>query len=179
MDVRTKVITHADSTTTKLQIWDTPGSDAHYKLARSTVVSTDAILLVFALDDRPSWRRIRHWIETVSSFNEEPCPIILCGNKLDCRRSDETNTEKIVRDSEIEKTAAELGCHFVLTSARSGEGVDEVFQQLAERARDGMIRSGKSSGGTPRGGDSGRVGKIGSEPGKDGATGAPTGRKCC
>lgn len=56
MDLKTKIVTHDDATTTKLQIWDTPGQDRYYKLARGSMTGTDAVLLVFSFDDRGSWR---------------------------------------------------------------------------------------------------------------------------
>jgi translation elongation factor EF-4 len=52
-------------------------------------------------------------------------PIVPVANKMDLPSE--------VADDGLEKVAAVLGDRFMLTSAKTGEGVPEVFERLANR----------------------------------------------
>lgn len=88
---------------------------------------SEAAILVFALDNESSFHSLsQHLLECVTYA--ENAKIFLCGNKADV-------------DSEVEVTETDMmmfseQCHGLVTgifktSCKTGDGIDEMFQQIA------------------------------------------------
>lgn len=96
-------------------------TSSYYKFA-------EAAILVFALDNESSFHSLsQHLLECVTYA--ENAKIFLCGNKSDV-------------DSEVEVTESDMQmfceqCHGLVTgifrtSCKNGEGIDDMFQQIAD-----------------------------------------------
>ena len=66
------------------------------------------------------------WIDAASRVTG-PIPVIVAGNKQDLTESAEIGPEDVAR------FAQGSGHDFVMTSAKTGEGVEEAFRRLATR----------------------------------------------
>jgi small GTP-binding protein len=117
-------------TTYKVQIWDTAGQEQFRGLLPKYYRDADAVLLVFALNDRESFEALGDWVGDVRKFNATShLPIIVVGNKADYPAE-----ELVVSDEEANGFAASIGAKFVKTSAKTNVGVEEAFHDAMNSA---------------------------------------------
>jgi small GTP-binding protein len=112
-----------------LQIWDTAGQERFKNVTKAYYRDADAALLVFDLTCTHSFENIPKWykmLQEESGRSPHQFVTILVGNKNDC-----ISKVKLV---DIQKMVSELkiSC-YIQTSAKVGERVDEVFEQLLEK----------------------------------------------
>jgi small GTP-binding protein len=89
--------------------------------------SAAAALIVFDLTNRNSFLNISEWLESFRSANSEKAALFLVGNKTDLRDM------RAVEREDAEKWAAEHGAQYFETSARTGDGVSDVFRTVAAK----------------------------------------------
>ena len=80
--------------------------------------------MVFAVDNRESFKKINEWFTNISDhidFKEKV--IIIVGNKIDLEK-------RQVEKEEGEEFANKMGIKYKETSAKTGEGTEEVFQDI-------------------------------------------------
>ena len=109
----------------KIQIWDTAGQESFRSITRSYYRNSAVVLLVFDVSNRDSFAKINRWLNEVRNMNTHCNPkVYLVGNK-----SDIPNREvlKVV----AEEYATENGLLYHETSAKTGEGVKELFDKLS------------------------------------------------
>lgn len=113
----------------KLQLWDTGGMERVASVTSSYYKFAEAAILVFALDNADSFNILsQHLLEVVNYA--EHAKIYVCGNKLDLLHN------VVVTDSDLQMFCEQ--CHSLVTatfrtSCRTGEGVHEMFSQIAEQ----------------------------------------------
>ena len=114
--------------TIMLSIWDTAGQERYASLIPMYYRDAAIALIVFDLADMDSFKRAKNWIETINEnrsttqTNTMNTEIILIGNKMDKEQ------QIIARlDREAKVYAAEKYIYYAKTSARTGEGVVDVF----------------------------------------------------
>jgi Ras-related protein Rab-8A len=119
----------------KLQLWDTAGQDRFRTIVHTYYRGAHAVLLVFAVDDRQSFENLHEWMGDVQRFATAGVPVVLVGNKCDCRPEDVQ-----VPDDEAEALAERMGAVYAKTSARMNVGVDEAFTTLLERCLEHKLK---------------------------------------
>lgn len=68
----------------KMQIWDTAGSQAFRSIVSAYYRGANAVVLVYAIDDKLSFQQLSEfWIEEVNKYREADCQIMLLANKSD------------------------------------------------------------------------------------------------
>ncbi|XP_063228531.1 ras-related protein Rab-30 isoform X2 [Bacillus rossius redtenbacheri] len=113
----------------EIRLWDTGGMERVASITSSYYKFAEAAILVFALDNAASFHILsQHLLEIVSYA--ENAKIFLCGNKSDL----EGHTPQ-VSDSDMESFCEQ--CHNLIsatykTSCKTGEGVDEMFADIAK-----------------------------------------------
>ncbi|KAK3581082.1 hypothetical protein CHS0354_033870 [Potamilus streckersoni] len=108
-----------------LQIWDTAGVEKYRTLTRNYYRNTQALLLVYSVDDPTSLQCLTKWI--LDAENQAPMAMrFIIGNKCD--------REKSVSDQSAHNFAATHECADVfITSAKTGEGIDQAFVKITEK----------------------------------------------
>ncbi|XP_006454233.1 GTP-binding protein RAB5 [Agaricus bisporus var. bisporus H97] len=121
----TQTVTLDDQTTVKFEIWDTAGQE-RYK-APMYYRNANCAVVVYDITQSSSLEKARTWIRELQRQADPNIVITLCGNKsdLDARRQ--------VTQEEAKKYAEEEGLMWAETSAKSGEGVTEVFTAIAKK----------------------------------------------
>ena len=110
----------------KLSIWDMAGQERFAVVRTSFYRGARACALVFDLTVVDSLEHVSHWYKEI--HNELPdVPFILVGNKLDLA----INPDVTIANKFAEIIHAPL----ILTSAATGEGVEQLFEQLARLPR--------------------------------------------
>ena len=126
IDYRTKKIRH-NGMDIKLEIWDTAGQERYQALPSAFYARADAIAVVFSLTDSESFGKVEGWIESIVTYKSlDQVSIALLGNKKDLVE------ERVVGDEDINKLKDDKNIKYFAVSAKSGEGVDEVFQYFTE-----------------------------------------------
>ncbi|RLN92974.1 hypothetical protein BBJ28_00024207 [Nothophytophthora sp. Chile5] len=94
-----------------LQIWDTAGQERFRSMAPMYYRNAKAAILVFDLQSEASFEKIKEWLQAV------------VGNKCDCASSFDF--------AKAQQFADEIGALVFRTSAKTGEGVQTLFESLA------------------------------------------------
>lgn len=104
----------------KLQLWDSAGQEKYRSLIPSYIRGASIIYLVYDINHHESFDAISNWLGFVTQYtNKEQVKLILIGNKKDLERK--------VTYNEGETLAKKEGMLFFETSAKTGEGVVNMF----------------------------------------------------
>ncbi|KAF9258399.1 hypothetical protein L218DRAFT_877268 [Marasmius fiardii PR-910] len=134
----------------ELALWDTAGQEDYDRLRPLSYPDSHVILICFAVDSPDSLDNVQEkWHSEVLHFCAG-LPIILVGCKKDLRRDprviDELRktSQRPVTPEEGMTVAQRIGAkHYLECSAKTGEGVREVFQYATRAAL--LSRPGKGS----------------------------------
>jgi len=116
----------------KLQLWDTGGMERVASITSSYYKYSEAAILVFALDNPDSFHILSQHLLDIVTYAEN-AKIFLCGNKFDFK------SRILVSDSDMEAFCEQ--CHNLVsgiykTSCKTGEGVEEMFRDIAMQLGD-------------------------------------------
>ena len=121
----------------KLSLWDTAGQETYKSITRSYFRGASGALLVFDISRRSSFDSVTHWLNDLRQMAEEGIVVILVGNKSDL--AEQSTDVQGSSKRAVTKEEAEDWCRrenvikYVETSAKSGEGVEKAFLEVAER----------------------------------------------
>ena len=128
----------------KLSLWDTAGQETYKSITRSYFRGASGALLVFDITRRSTFEHATSWLHDLRQIAEEGIVVILVGNKSDLTNSSTVSANESQGLTSENKRAvtvpeAEEWCRrngvmrYVETSAKSGEGVEKAFLEVAER----------------------------------------------
>jgi len=110
-----------------LDILDTAGQEDLRMLRRQWVEDRDGFLLVFSLVDRSTFEDLKQFYDLVMEVKEdniEKTPYLFIGNKADLV------DHRQISSKEASDDATAKGGTYLEASAKSGEGVNAVFESL-------------------------------------------------
>ena len=111
----------------RLEIWDTAGQEKFRSLTKIFIKDSKIVIFVYDITTRASFEEIDFWVSTVKDILKEDKIVYgLAGNKKDLFQNE------AVEEEEGEKKAQEIGALFKLTSAKTGQGINEFIQSLLE-----------------------------------------------
>ncbi|KAH9837321.1 GTP-binding protein RAB5 [Rhodofomes roseus] len=145
----TQTVTLEDQTTVKFEIWDTAGQERYKSLAPMYYRNANCAVVVYDITQSASLEKARSWIRELQRQADPSIIIALCGNKADL------SARRQVSQEEAKKYADEEGLMWGETSAKSGEGVQEIFAAIAKKLPQNTPASARAGG---RAGPSGRTG---------------------
>ena len=137
IDFKTKTL-NINNQEIKLKIWDTAGQERFRNITTQYYKGADGIVLIYDVTDDASYEKIRDWMEQIlSNTKREDIGLVLLGNKCDME-------PRAVTEEQGNKMAEELNVSYFETSALTGQGINEAFNELT---RDIMKRKGVDNGG--------------------------------
>ena len=121
----------------KLSLWDTAGQETYKSVTRSYFRGAAGALLVFDITRPTTFASVTEWLQDLRQIAEEGIIVILVGNKSDLATSDDgggsSNRRRVTREEAQNWCRMNNVVRYVETSAKSGEGVERAFLEVAER----------------------------------------------
>ena len=115
-----------DNSEYKFKIFDTAGEKKYRSISNSTIQIADGFFLVFSVDNKESFEKAISWIESIEwNYDLEGKVIYLLENKIDVEPE-----KKQVTKEEVEVFAKRKNFKYFETSARSGKGINEAFEEM-------------------------------------------------
>ena len=118
IDFKTKYIKVKDASV-KVLIWDTAGQEKFRNIAKQYYKGANGVLLIYDVCNRKSFERIEYWISELKE-----------NNKIDL-------TEKrVISREEGEKYALDNNINYSEVSAKTGEGILDLFNDITKGSMD-------------------------------------------
>lgn len=110
-----------------LDCWDTAGQEKYRSLGRMFYADAHIVILVYDISSKESFEDIKNiWLKEVADNCEEGIMKIICANKFDLYEDEE------IKEEDGREFAKQNGAEFCPTSAKSGEGVQKLFETAAK-----------------------------------------------
>ena len=113
-----------EKVTVKLQIWDVAGQSRFQILRPMYYRGSSGGILVYDVTRRRTFIVLEEWLEELHKALGKDIPLILVANKTDL-------PDRIVEPSEGREFADNHNMPYVESSAKTGEGIIDIFDQLA------------------------------------------------
>lgn len=108
-----------------LLIWDTAGQEAYRGLTSQYYRDAKVALIVFDLTNPATLNSVTEWHQRLTDANRESVVCVLVGNKSDL-------PNRQVSQEQGEAVANEIKALYRETSAFTGKGISEVFEDVCE-----------------------------------------------
>lgn len=109
----------------KVQIWDTAGQERYRSITNAYYRGAEAIIIIFDVSDKETFKSIPNWIEEVKKYTDKEVLIVVGANKYDL-------DNKEVTEENIQKFNKDTGISVFKISAKTGEGVEDMFKNIVE-----------------------------------------------
>ena len=114
--------------TIQLDIWDTAGQEKYRSMGRMFYKDAYIVLLIYDITDKQSFKDIKNvWMEELKKSGEKHTVLAIVGNKSDRYLEEEVN------EDDARKYADEIGAIFGLVSAKTGDCINVLFDNVVEK----------------------------------------------
>ena len=112
----------------KLQIWDTAGQEKYRSLAKIFYQSASVAILVYDVTLKRTFENLKeYWVGEIKANAPDDIILAIAANKSEDYINQEVNIQ------EAKDLAKSLNAIFVCTSAKLGNGIDDLFKMVAEK----------------------------------------------
>jgi len=125
-DTKEKSVT-VDGKTSQLEITDTAGQERFRTLTSSYYRNANAIIVVYDITNEDSFRDVDGFLKEGQRYASSKCELFLVGNKTDLE------DKRSVSSESGQETAKRYNIPFFETSAKSGDQVQTLFEQIASK----------------------------------------------
>ena len=115
----------------KVSIWDIAGQEKFQNIVKQYYNGANGVLLIYDITSKKSFDKIQFWYDDLSkNSNIEELFICLVGNKLDLKKT------RVITIEEAKEYAKKLDVPYFEVSAKSGEGIKELFDDIIKKIMD-------------------------------------------
>jgi small GTP-binding protein len=111
--------------TVKLQIWDVAGQSRFQILRPMYYRGSSGGILVYDVTRRRTFMVLQEWMDELTKAINKEIPLILVANKTDL-------PDRVVEPAEGRKFADEHNMPYIESSAKTGEGIVDIFARLGQ-----------------------------------------------
>ena len=117
-----------DNKNLRLDLWDTAGQERFRNIAKSFYNGANGIIFIFDLASSESFDKLKFWIEdSKDKITDNNIELLMVGNKSDLI------DERVVTKEKIQKLSEQYNIPYFETSAKIGEGIEEMFNTLINK----------------------------------------------
>ena len=115
----------------KVSIWDTAGQEKFQNIVKQYYIGANGILLIFDITNKKSFDKIDFWYnDLIDRIKKDEIIIYLVGNKVDLEENRQITIE------EAEKYANDKNIPYFEVSAKSGDGIKKLFDDITNDIMD-------------------------------------------
>ena len=122
----------------KFLIYDILGQKSHIQLTELYYRGAEGALLVSDLTRKMTLPSVADWLASLNRVVGQ-VPFVLLANKADL------TDEAAYGEREVKEFSKKAGCSYALTSAKTGQGVEESFQRLAYLVGEQFVKRHKAA----------------------------------
>jgi len=122
-----------DDLVVKLQIWDVAGQSRFQILRPMYYRGSNGGLLVYDVSRRRTFMLLEEWLDELHKAIQKEIPLVLVANKTDL-------PDRVVEPSEGREFADSHGMPYVESSAKTGEGIVDIFANLGATLVDRRLK---------------------------------------
>ena len=112
----------------KLQIWDTAGQERYRSLAKIFYQSAAVAVLVYDVTLKKSFEQLKeYWVKEIKDNAPDNIIMVIAANKSDDYLNQDVDT------ADGKELAKSLDALFICTSAKMGNGIEELFKLSGEK----------------------------------------------
>ena len=127
VEISKKTVILSESTKMNFIIWDI-GGQQHFNLNRARFYNgANAALIMVDRTRSDHLNSIENWYNDIKKSIQRNIPVIIVGNKSDL------SDEIVISEEELKEVAKQFGFHYIVTSALTGENVNDAFLYIAYR----------------------------------------------
>ena len=112
-----------EGTPISLQIWDLPGLERFRSINRFFIREANVGIFVYDPFRRQTFEELSWYVDNMKSHSRKDALYIICENKSDIK-----DLDRMVTIEEAKLYADTIGAKFCKVSAKTGEGLEEMFQ---------------------------------------------------
>jgi small GTP-binding protein len=127
VDFKTKMVP-IDGRLHDVQIWDTAGQELYRTIVKGYYRRAHGILVVYDVSASSSFQSLTEWISSIEKCALPGTPFVICGNKYDLEAKVDFET--------ADEFARSKKASLFLTSAATGQGIEEAFEAIIGKAND-------------------------------------------
>jgi small GTP-binding protein len=124
----------------EMQIWDTAGQEKYRSLSPIYCRGAAAAIIVFDVTNRDSFAKLDQWTTLVTETSGVDTAIVSAANKCDLAEKAK------VSDDEMNGWAQAAAFKLIRTSAKTGDGIEDLVHEVAIGIASGRAFVGGSSG---------------------------------
>ncbi len=123
--VTKKIVDVDGQTKVMMLVWDIMGQKGFRELLREAYFfGAHGAIAVCDLTNKETLEELRYWIKALTDVAGD-VPIVFAGNKVDLEN------DRVIKEQDLQELASKYKGKAYLTSAKTGQNVEEVFKTLA------------------------------------------------
>ena len=127
VEISKKTVILSESTKMNFIIWDI-GGQQHFNVNRARFYNgANAALIMVDRTRSDHLNSIENWYNDIKKSIQRNIPVIIVGNKSDL------SDEIVISEEELKEVAKQFGFHYIVTSALTGENVNDAFLYISYR----------------------------------------------
>ncbi|CAL1527058.1 unnamed protein product, partial [Lymnaea stagnalis] len=117
-------VQHLNGIDLRVHLWDLSGSSEYFEVRNELYPKTDGIFIVYDITNSASFESLDYWLKEISKYSTTRPVIFIVGNKIDLQQ------KRAITLVDGKTFAHNNKCGYFETSALTGEGISEMFQEL-------------------------------------------------
>ena len=112
----------------QLNIWDTAGQEKFHSLGKHFYKDSYIVIFVYDITNQNSLENLKKiWYPDLQKYGEQYTILAVVGNKIDLYEKGH-----LADEAKAKAFAKEIKATFMLTSAKSGDGIEKLFETLTD-----------------------------------------------
>ena len=113
----------------ELNIWDTAGQEKFHAVGKHFYKDAYIVCLVYDITSQDSLDQLKEiWYPDIKKYGEKYTILAVVGNKSDLYEND-----NLADENQAKEFAQSINATFMLTSAKTGDGIEKLFDTLVDK----------------------------------------------